>query len=80
MRYVNDETWIQRVAYLFVIFDHLNKLNLKLQDKETQIVYFLINIQAFILELQNRPCEFWKICYVWISFHKNWRIDTRCGW
>ncbi|KAG8236589.1 hypothetical protein J437_LFUL016941, partial [Ladona fulva] len=53
MRYINDETWIQRVAYLSDILYQLNKLNLKVQGKETHIIYFKDNIQAFILKLQN---------------------------
>ncbi|KAG8238426.1 hypothetical protein J437_LFUL002883 [Ladona fulva] len=51
MRYFNDE--IQGAAYLSDILDQLNKLNLKLQGKETHIIYFKDNIQAFILKLQN---------------------------
>ncbi|XP_067120120.1 protein FAM200B-like [Centruroides vittatus] len=53
LAHFNDETWIQRVTYLSDILDQLNKLNLKLQGKETHIIQFRDNIQAFVLKLQN---------------------------
>lgn len=51
--YFNDETWKKRVAYLADILEQLNKLNLKLQGKETHIILFQDNLQAFVSKLHN---------------------------
>ena len=51
--YFNNEAWKKRVAYLADIFDQQNKLNLKLQGKETHIIQFQDNLQAFVAKLQN---------------------------
>ncbi|XP_068229403.1 protein FAM200A-like [Palaemon carinicauda] len=48
-----DEAWNKRVAYLADIFDKLNKLNLKLQGRETHVLLFQDSLQAFVSKLQN---------------------------
>ncbi|XP_068246552.1 zinc finger BED domain-containing protein 5-like [Palaemon carinicauda] len=47
-----DEAWNKRVAYLADIFDQLNKLNLKLQGRETHVL-FQDSLRAFVSKLQN---------------------------
>lgn len=53
LAHFDDETWTKRVAYLADIFDQLNKLNLKLQGRETHVLLFQDNLRAFISKLQN---------------------------
>ncbi|XP_042239531.1 protein FAM200B-like [Homarus americanus] len=53
LAHFDDETWNKRVAYLADIFDQLNKLNLKLQERETHVLLFQDNLRAFISKLQN---------------------------
>ncbi|XP_068234222.1 zinc finger BED domain-containing protein 5-like [Palaemon carinicauda] len=48
-----DEAWNKRVAYLADIFDQLNKLNLKLQGRETHVLLFQDSLRAFVSKLQN---------------------------
>ena len=48
-----DVAWIKRVAYLADVFDKLNKLNLKLQGRETHILLFQDNLRAFVSKLEN---------------------------
>ncbi|XP_068212637.1 zinc finger BED domain-containing protein 5-like [Palaemon carinicauda] len=48
-----DEAWNKRVAYLADIFDQLNKLNLKLQGRETHVLLFQDSLWAFVSKLQN---------------------------
>ncbi|XP_076058591.1 protein FAM200A-like [Oratosquilla oratoria] len=47
-----DEAWNKRVAYLADIFDQLNKLNLKLQGRETHVLLFQDSLRAFVSKLQ----------------------------
>ena len=50
----NDEDWLKRVAYLADILELRNRLNLKLQGKETNIIALPDNFGAFFLsKLQN---------------------------
>ncbi|XP_042224418.1 protein ZBED8-like, partial [Homarus americanus] len=53
LTHFDDETWNKRVAYLADIFDQLNKLNLKLQGRETHVLLFQDNLRAFISKQQN---------------------------
>ncbi|XP_068227879.1 zinc finger BED domain-containing protein 5-like [Palaemon carinicauda] len=48
-----DKAWNKRVAYLADIFDQLNKLNLKLQGRETHVLLFQDSLRAFVSKLQN---------------------------
>ena len=48
-----DEAWNKRVAYLADIFDQLNKLNMKLQGRETHVLLFQDSLRAFVSKLQN---------------------------
>ena len=48
-----DEAWNKRVAYLADIFDQLNKLNMKLQGRETHVLLFQDSLLAFVSKLQN---------------------------
>jgi len=51
--YFVQEAWIQKLAYLSDIFDQLNKLNLKLQGRETNIMLFQDCLTAFVAKLNN---------------------------
>uniref|UniRef100_UPI00358EFF27 zinc finger BED domain-containing protein 5-like n=1 Tax=Myxine glutinosa TaxID=7769 RepID=UPI00358EFF27 len=53
LAHFDDETWSKRIAYLADIFDHLNKLNLTFQGRETHVLLFQDNLRAFISKLQN---------------------------
>ena len=48
-----DEAWNKRVAYLADILDQLNKLNMKLQGRETHVLLFQDSLRAFVSKLQN---------------------------
>ena len=48
-----DESWNKRVAYLADIFDQLNKLNMKIQGRETHVLFFQDSLRAFVSKLQN---------------------------
>lgn len=49
----SDDGWHMRLAYLADIFEHLNSLNLKLQGKQTNLIHFQDNLQAFVAKLKN---------------------------
>ena len=51
--YFDDNDWTVRVAYLTDIFHQLNKVNLKLLEKETNILKFQDCLQALMCKLQN---------------------------
>lgn len=51
--YFAQEAWIKKLAYLSDIFDQLNKLNLKLQGRETNIMLFQDCLTAFVAKLNN---------------------------
>jgi hypothetical protein len=51
--YFKDPLWMQKLAYSADIFDHLNKINLKLQGKETTIVQLNDCLQGFVSKLTN---------------------------
>ena len=58
---LNDENdCCKRLAYLSDIFAHLNKLNLKLQGTELDLIRFKNTLRGFIAKLQNwlRKVEF----------------------
>ena len=48
-----DNTFISRLSYLVDIFDQLNCLNLKLQEKGTTIIDFIDDLNAFVQKLEN---------------------------
>ncbi|XP_076056323.1 zinc finger BED domain-containing protein 5-like [Oratosquilla oratoria] len=48
-----DEAWNKRVAHLADIFDQLNKLNLRLQGRETHVLLFQDSLRALDSKLQN---------------------------
>ena len=51
---LNDENdCCKRLAYLSDIFAHLNKLNLKLQGIELNLITFKNTLRGFIAKLQN---------------------------
>ena len=54
--WLHDEEWIMCLAYLVDIFEQLNKLNLQMQGKNTNIIKFMDSLKAFISKLEN-----WKI-------------------
>ena len=50
----NDENWCKQLAYLTDIIGHLNKLNLKLQGTELNLITFKDTLRGFIAKLENR--------------------------
>ena len=50
---LNDEECSKRLTYLSDVFEHLNKLNLKLQGPELNFVTFKDSLCDFIAKLQN---------------------------
>ena len=50
---LNDENWCKQLAYLADIFGHLNKLNLKRQGTELNVITFKNTLHGFIAKLQN---------------------------
>ena len=40
-------------SYLTDIFEHLNSLNLKLQGKKTNLIYFRDNLKVFVEKTKN---------------------------
>ncbi|XP_064106847.1 protein FAM200A-like [Macrobrachium nipponense] len=51
--FFNDPLWAPCLAYLADIFDQLNKLNLKLQGKETIVIHFVDTLRAFVAKMKN---------------------------
>ncbi|XP_064110310.1 zinc finger BED domain-containing protein 5-like [Macrobrachium nipponense] len=51
--FFNDPLWEPRLAYLADIFDQLNKLNLKLQGKDTTVIHFVDILCAFVAKMKN---------------------------
>ena len=63
--WLKDKEWILSLAYLHDIFEQLNKLNLRMQGKDTNIIIFVDALRAFKSKLAN-----WK---------KNWKCTiTQC--
>ena len=50
---LKNDRWIRSLAYMVDIFDHLNKLNLKMQGKNTNIIQFKDTLKAFMSKLDN---------------------------
>ena len=50
---LNDKNWCKQLTYLADIFGHLNKLNLKLQGTELNLITFKDTLCGFIAKLQN---------------------------
>ena len=53
MAALNEENWCKQLAYLAYISEHLNKLNLKLQETELNLITFKDTLHGFIAKLQN---------------------------
>ena len=51
--FFSDPLWEPRLAYLADIFDQLNKLNLKLQGKDTTVIHFVDTLRAFVAKIKN---------------------------
>ena len=51
--FFNDELWMKSLAYLADIFEKLNRFNLKLQGKNTNIIQLHDSLNAFYSKLQN---------------------------
>ena len=49
--YFEDEACNKRVAYLADIFDQLNKIHLKIQGRETHVLFFQDSLRAFLSKL-----------------------------
>ena len=50
---LKNDRWIRYLAYMVDIFDHLNKLNLKMQGKNITIIQFKDTLKAFMSNLDN---------------------------
>ena len=50
---LNNDRWIRYLAYMVDIFDQLNKLNLKMQGRNTNIIQFKDSLKAFMSKLDN---------------------------
>ena len=48
-----DKEWVLSLAYLHDIFEQLNKLNLRMQGKNTNIIIFVDALRAFKSKLAN---------------------------
>ena len=48
-----DDAWVQTLSYLFDIFDNLNKYNLKLQGRDTQIISFSDTLRSLVSKIEN---------------------------
>ena len=51
--WLEDKEWILSLAYLHDVFEQLNKLNLRMQGKDTNIVIFVDVLRAFKSKLAN---------------------------
>jgi len=51
--WLDDEQWILSLAYLCDIFEQLNKLNLQMQGRNTNIIKFVDALKAFKSKLTN---------------------------
>lgn len=51
--WLDDEEWIMRLAYLVDIFEQLNKLNIQMQGRNTNIIKFMDLLKAFMIKLEN---------------------------
>ncbi len=49
----SNPLWEPRLAYLADIFDQLNKLNLKLQGKDTTVIHFVDTLRTFVAKIKN---------------------------
>ena len=50
---LKNDKWIRYSAYIVDIFDQLNKLNLKVQERGTDIIQFKDTLKAFMSKLDN---------------------------
>ena len=50
---LKNDKWIRYSAYIVDIFDQLNKLNLKVQERDTDIIQFKDTLKAFMSKLDN---------------------------
>ena len=50
---LKNDRWIRSFAYMVDIFDHLNKLNLKMQGENTNTIQFKDTLKAFMSKLDN---------------------------
>ena len=51
--WLNDEEWIVRLAYFVDIVEQLNKLNLLMQGRNTNIIKFVDALKAVMRKLEN---------------------------
>ncbi|XP_068229067.1 zinc finger BED domain-containing protein 5-like [Palaemon carinicauda] len=51
--WLSDKEWIMRLTYLVDIFEQLNKLNLQMQGRNTNVIKFLDALKAFMSKLEN---------------------------
>ena len=52
--WLEDKEWILSLAYLHDIFEQLNKLNLRMQGKDTNIIVFVDALRAFKSKLEKK--------------------------
>ena len=51
--WLDNEQWVISLAYLCDIFEQLNKLNLQMQGKNTNVIKFVDALKAFKAKLAN---------------------------
>ncbi|XP_064462248.1 protein FAM200A-like [Ornithodoros turicata] len=51
--WLSEAAWILRLAYLVDMFEQLNKLNLQVQGRNTNIIMFIDSLKAFLCKMQN---------------------------
>ena len=51
--WLEDKKWILSLAYLHDIFEQLNRLNLRMQSKDTNIIMFVDALKTFKSKLEN---------------------------
>ena len=60
--WLDNEQWVISLAYLCDMFEQLNKLNLQMQGKNTNVIKFVDALKAFKAKLANckRKAEIWN--------------------
>ena len=53
LKFFSDESWLHHLAYLADIFEHLNKINLRLQGPNTNILQFKDALCGLVEKIQN---------------------------
>ena len=77
LSYTSDKIWLKRPAYLAEIFEKFNNLNVKLQEKGTNIIRLRDESASILFEFVNRVVKQCKATLLCLRncqmFLKNWR-------